>query len=65
MLRSFAPGIAANEPTRSILYRSSAALAQNSLQYDLAERLIANGLAGFPPYEIKEELKNCMKMLIS
>ncbi len=47
-----------NEPTRSILYRSSAALAQNSHQFDLAERLIANGLAGFPPHEIKEELKN-------
>ncbi|MCI5164878.1 MAG: hypothetical protein D3903_02010 [Candidatus Electrothrix sp. GM3_4] len=47
-----------NEPTRSILFRSSAALAQNSNQFDLAERLIANGLAGFPPQEIKEELKN-------
>ena len=47
-----------NEPTRSILYRSSAALAQNSNQFDLAERLIANGLAGYPPNEIKEELKN-------
>lgn len=47
-----------NEPTRSILYRSSAALAQNCKQFDLAERLIANGLAGFPPSEIKEELKN-------
>ncbi|EKE05486.1 MAG: hypothetical protein ACD_19C00264G0002 [uncultured bacterium] len=47
-----------NEPTRSILYRSSAALAHNSHQFDLAERLISNGLAGFPPNEIKEELKN-------
>lgn len=47
-----------NEPTRSILYRSSAALAQNAKQFDLAERLIANGLAGFPPSEIQEELRN-------
>lgn len=47
-----------NEPTRSILFRSSAALAQNANQFELAERLIANGLAGFPPPEIKEELKN-------
>ncbi len=47
-----------NEPTRSILFRSSASLAQNSNEFDLAERLIANGLAGFPPHEIKEELKN-------
>jgi hypothetical protein len=47
-----------SEPTRSILYRSSAALAQNAKQFDLAERLIANGLAGFPPPEIQEELRN-------
>ena len=30
-----------NEPTRSILYRSAAALAQNSNQFELAERLIS------------------------
>lgn len=48
----------ASEPTRSILYRSSAALAQNAKQFDLAERMIANGLAGFPPPEIQEELRN-------
>lgn len=47
-----------NEPTRSILYRSAAALAQHSRNHELAERLIANGLAGYPPPEIREELKN-------
>lgn len=47
-----------NEPTRSILFRSAAALAKNAQEFEVAERLIANGLAGFPPSEIKEELKN-------
>ncbi|MCF8124485.1 MAG: hypothetical protein K9K34_18945 [Desulfarculaceae bacterium] len=47
-----------NEPSRSILYRSAASLAYNASSYDLAERLIAQGLSGFPPPEIKEELKN-------
>lgn len=46
-----------SEPTRSILYRSAASLAFNTKEYDLSERLIAMGLAGFPPHEIKEELK--------
>ena len=46
------------EPTRSILYRSAASLAYNSKDYELADRLIARGLSGFPPKEIEEELKN-------
>lgn len=46
------------EPTRSILYRSAAALAYHSKDYETAERMIASGLAGFPAPEIKEELKN-------
>ena len=47
-----------NEPTRSILFKSAASLAYNAKEYVLAERLIANGLAGYPPTEIREELKN-------
>jgi hypothetical protein len=46
-----------SEPTRSILYRSAASLALNTKEYDLSERLIAMGLSGFPPHDIKEELK--------
>jgi hypothetical protein len=46
------------EPTRSILYRSAASLAFNTKNYELADRLIARGLSGFPPNDIKEELKN-------
>lgn len=47
-----------SEPTRSILFRSAASLAYNSKNYELADRLIARGLSGFPPPEIMEELKN-------
>lgn len=46
------------EPSRSILYRSAASLAYNAEDFDTAERLIAHGLSGYPPSEIKEELKN-------
>ncbi|TYT73149.1 hypothetical protein FIM25_16645 [Desulfobotulus mexicanus] len=46
------------EPTRSILYRSAASLAYNARDYEQAERLVARGLAGYPPEEIREELKN-------
>lgn len=55
---SFLPISFKSEPTRSILFKSAASLAYNAKEYDLAERLIANGLAGYPPIEIREELKN-------
>ncbi|MFX0204362.1 MAG: hypothetical protein ACFFDT_00125 [Candidatus Hodarchaeota archaeon] len=47
-----------SEPTRSILYRSAASLAYHYGDYETADRLVANGLAGYPPPEIREELKN-------
>lgn len=46
------------EPSRSILYRSAASLAYNGEDFSTAERLVAQGLSGFPPIEIREELKN-------
>lgn len=48
----------ATEPTRSVLYRSAASLAYQCKDYKEAQRLIAKGLAGYPPPEIEEELKN-------
>jgi len=45
------------EPTRSILYRSAAALAYHGELYDLADELILEALSGYPPPEIKQELK--------
>lgn len=47
-----------SEPTRSILFRSAASLAYNTNDYELADRLIARGLSGYPPEDIKDELKN-------
>ncbi|GAB1352251.1 hypothetical protein MASR1M12_09820 [Erysipelotrichia bacterium] len=47
-----------SEPTRSILYRSAASLAYNIQDYEMSERFICMGLGGFPPEEIREELKN-------
>jgi hypothetical protein len=52
------PATQESEPSRAILFRSAAALAYNAEDYEAAERLVAYGLTGFPPSEIKEELKN-------
>lgn len=45
------------EPTRSVLFRSAAALAKKSQQYREAEKMIALGLAGNPPDDIATELR--------
>ena len=46
------------EPTESVLFRSAASLAYTVKDYREAERLICMGLAGNPPAEIAEELRN-------
>lgn len=45
------------EPTRSILFRSAAALAKNSNNYRAAEQMVSYGLAGNPPSDIADELR--------
>ena len=47
-----------SEPTRSILFRSAASLAMNAGDFHSAEKMIAMGLAGDPPEDIAEELRN-------
>lgn len=47
-----------NEPSRSVLFRSAASLAYNAKDYEVAEKLVAQGLAGYPPPEIAEELRD-------
>mgnify|MGYP006290723179 CR=1 FL=1 len=49
------------EPTRSILFRSSATLALECGELREAERMIAFGLTGFPPIEIAEELRDLLE----
>ncbi len=46
-----------SEPTRSILYRSAASLAYQCDELYEAQRLIGRGLAGYPPPNVEEELK--------
>lgn len=58
---SLLPRSQESEPSRSILYRSAASLAFNAGDYENAERLVAEGLSGFPPLEIREELNNLQK----
>ena len=47
----------ADEPSRSVLYRSAATLALDIGEFRAAERLIATALIGDPPDEIAEELR--------
>jgi len=46
------------EPTRSILYRSAASLAYQGGKLYEAQRLIAQGLTGYPPSQVEHELKS-------
>jgi tetratricopeptide (TPR) repeat protein len=49
------------EPTRSVLFRSAATLALDCGEIREAERLIAMALAGNPPHEIAEELRDLLE----
>lgn len=54
----FIPLGESSEPTRSILYSSAASLAYQGKRFDVALQLIARALSGYPPVQVKEELKN-------
>ncbi len=49
------------EPTRSVLYRSAAALAIDCKKYPEAVRLIELGLGGNPPTKIAEQLRELLE----
>jgi hypothetical protein len=51
------------EPTRSVLHRSAAALAIECGEYRAAEKLISAALAGDPPDEIAEELRDLLEQV--
>ena len=46
------------EPTRSVLHRSAVTLAIDCGELQMAEKLIAVAIAGTPPLDIAEELKD-------
>jgi hypothetical protein len=52
-----------SEPTRSILYRSAASLALQAKEFTTAQRLLANGLLGYPTPDIEQELWNLIEQL--
>ena len=45
------------EPTRSVLFRSAAALAKNCHRYRDSEKMIGHGLAGNPPDYVAEQMR--------
>jgi hypothetical protein len=49
------------EPTRAILFRSAATLGIDCHDFREAERLVAMGLAGNPPTELGEELRDALE----
>ena len=51
------------EPTRSVLLRSAASLALECGEHREAEKLIAMALAGDPPPEIAEELRDLLEQV--
>jgi hypothetical protein len=60
----------AQEPTRSVLFRSAACLLLNlpfpsEKEFRKAERMVAYGLSGNPPGEIAEELREAWRELLT
>ncbi len=60
----------AQEPTRSVLFRSAACLLLNlpfptEQNFRQAERIVAYGLSGNPPKEIAEELREAWRKLLT
>ena len=51
------------EPDRSILFRSAGSLALDCEQLRAAEKLLAMGLAGDPPAEIAEEIRDLLEQV--
>lgn len=49
------------EPTHSVLRRSAASLAINCSEFRIAEKLIAEALAGEPPVDIADELRDLLE----
>lgn len=52
-----------NEPARSTLFRNAASLAMNCRKYVEAEKLAAHGLAGNPPQDLMNELRELYQQI--
>lgn len=51
------------EPTRAVLFRSAATLALQAREFRTAEQLVGEGLAGSPPDDIADELRDLFEQL--
>jgi hypothetical protein len=51
------------EPDRSVLFRSAASLALDCGELRAAEQLLATGLAGEPPTEVAEEIRDLLEQV--
>ena len=51
------------EPDRSVLFRSAGSLALDCNDLRVAEQLLAMGLAGYPPEEIAEEIRDLLEQV--
>lgn len=51
------------EPDRSVLFRSAGSLALDCKELRVAEQLLAMGLAGYPPEEIAEEIRDLLEQV--
>jgi hypothetical protein len=49
-----------NEPSRSMLFLGAASLAFQGEDFDLAERLVGEGLSGYPPDDVKADLRKLL-----
>jgi len=52
-----------NEPARSTLFRNAASLAMDCREYMEAEKLAAQGLAGNPPQQVMNELRELYQQI--
>jgi YGGT family len=52
------------EPTRSVLYRSAAAMAIDAGEVEEARRLVDEALSGYPPREIEQELLALLDVIL-
>ncbi|MBD3309541.1 hypothetical protein GF348_24390 [candidate division KSB3 bacterium] len=57
------PDEESSEPTRSILYLSAASLAYQSKDLRAAQRLVAEGLSGYPPPKVEQDLKDLLAQI--
>lgn len=60
---SLVPDKESSEPTRSILYLSAASLAYQCKNLQTAQRLVAEGLSGYPSLKVEQDLRDLFEQI--